>query len=227
MQTAVKFLKNRHFDILSFNFDCCMIRNTLKLNESTINQLNKHVFKTTNYNIEFCMKPIEPILEIPEDELIFENDIEEIENDVEAVEILLPKLGKKVVKCGCRYFIQKNNSHIYQEDLTANNQKSKDFLLSFIMKYNIKKTTKDGLKDYSKNTAGAKSILIALWANLPDDETFVEKLWNSNLQKLCFLDGYFDFAKNKFKHYDNETYTITYKSEERRVGKECRYRWSK
>ena len=40
-----------------------------------------------------------------------------------------------------------------------------------------------------------------------EDEDFVDKLWSSNLYKLCFKNGYYDFKKGKLEPYDIDTHT--------------------
>ena len=40
-----------------------------------------------------------------------------------------------------------------------------------------------------------------------EDEDFIDKLWTSNLFKLCFKNGYYDFKKGKLEEYDTDTHT--------------------
>ena len=40
-----------------------------------------------------------------------------------------------------------------------------------------------------------------------EDPDFIDKLWSSNLQKLCFRNGYYDFKTGALKEYDNDTHT--------------------
>ena len=40
-----------------------------------------------------------------------------------------------------------------------------------------------------------------------EDEDFIDKLWTSNLQKLCFKNGYYDFKKGELVDYDIDTHT--------------------
>ena len=54
----------------------------------------------------------------------------------------------------------------------------------------------------------AKSCLNMLQFVEPtEDEDFVDKLWSSNLYKLCFKNGYYDFKKGKLVDYDIDTHT--------------------
>ena len=53
-------------------------------------------------------------------------------------------------------------------------------------------------------------------ANLQDDtayknvaDSFSHKLWSSNLMKVCFKDGYYDFKNRCYKPYDDKTIPTT------------------
>ena len=134
-----------------------------------------------------------------------------IENDKHGCDIIIDKLKKtnKLIKSNGRWFYKKyDNANIYTE--ITKDDDLKNFLFAFINNLNIKKEFNDKIIDYSKNTNGCCYLIKSVISNYEDDEEFIKKLWYSNLYKLCFLDGYYNYKDSKFYKYDNETYTIAY-----------------
>jgi hypothetical protein len=205
---ACKFLKIKNYDVGALCFDGVMVRNTIPLTENIIKELNKYILKKTDFEVEFLIKEFDKDIVI-EDDNDFDENIYFIDHDKEGCDILLKKLQDQIIKCGNRYF-EKYQGNIYIEDTSNKCQKIKDSLFKFINSFEIKMNTTVGPKPYSKTTNGAEKLLKMLWCNLPNDENFISKLWDSNIYKLCFLDGYYDYKTKSFKKYDNETYTTVY-----------------
>lgn len=210
IQTTTKFLKIKKFDIGSLCFDGLMVRNTLNLNSSLIRELNSYIKKKLDYEIEFLIKPFENYIDIPVEELNYNDEVIYIDDDKEGVDFLLKKLKDKIIKCKNRYFEKKDDTNIYIEDTTPKFEETRNNLFKFINEFEIKMNTSSGSKPYSKTTKGTMQLLTMLWANLPEDKEFIEKLWYSNLYKLCFLNGYYDYKKKEFKKYDKETFTTVF-----------------
>ena len=136
------------------------------------------------------------------------NDEILIEDDMDAVEVVLKKIKNKVIKSNRRYFKKLyDDSNIYIEDLSPHFNDTKDFLLTEISNVKFSKLVGDKIKTYSRNASGARNILTLLMAHINDDKSFVGKMWNSNLYKLCFKNGYYDFKGSVFKNYDDNTYS--------------------
>ena len=207
---ACKYLRIKKYDIGSIIFDGLMLRNTIPLTEKIINDLNQYCTKNTDYIVKFIIKPFEDVIEIPENELNYEDETFYIDDDMEGVNIIIRKLGDKIIKCKGRYFIKTDSSNIYKEDVTANEKEVTNYLIKFIGNLDIKMNYTTGPKPYSRMNKGIQAMLKSTMANLEDKEDFVSKLWTSNLYKLCFLDGYYDYKTQSFKKYDNETYTTVF-----------------
>ena len=210
IQNTLHFLRIKKFDVGVLCFDGVMVRNTLNISKNIITDLNNYIQKKTDYKIEFVIKPFIKYIDIPAGELNYEDETLFIDDDKEGVDFLLKKLSNKVVKCGSRFFIRKEKTNIYIEDTSSKFENSKNWIFKFINEFDIKINGASGPKPYSKTTRGTSQLLIMLWANLPEDEKFLEKLWHSNLYKLCFLDGYYDFKTKEFFKYDDQTFTTVF-----------------
>ena len=210
IQYAKKYLTKKGYDIGALIFDGLMVRNNVPLSSSVINDLNKYILKSTNIKIEFIIKPFEVPHMPNEAELTYKDEII-VDNDEEASKIILNDMNNEIVKSENNYFYRKfPNTNIYEEDKSQGNRCTKDKLFSIISKYDIKISTANGIKDYSKNTMGCKKIVDMTFTNLPNDTDFTKKLFDLNLNKLCFLNGYYNIIDNKFYMYDNKCYTLKY-----------------
>lgn len=134
-----------------------------------------------------------------------------IETDKDAADIVLEAIKDKIIKSKRRYFI-KENENIYREDTSPFNDDTKNVILSEIYGLNLCKYQENTnkVKPYSKNTAGAMNIMKPVLVLMKEDNEFIKKLWYSNLYKLCFNNGYYDFKEGQFKEYDNDTYSTIY-----------------
>ena len=142
------------------------------------------------------------------------NDEVIIGDDKEGADKILSMVKDTVIKSNKQIFLRKGDGNIYEVDESKNNETTKNYLLSAITGTNMCVQRGKNVVPYSKNASGAKNILTFVIPNLVDDtatksakEVFATKLWKSNLLKLCFLDGYYDFKDSTFKPYDNDTYS--------------------
>lgn len=206
----IKYLKKNDFDIALIGVnDSILVRNTMTLSPAIINDIQQHILKKTGHKIKCSTKKIESEIKIKQGDLKTD-EIYFIDDEKDASDILIELLGKKIMKCGTRYFIQKDETNIYVEDLTKGNKEVDHFLIKFISNLHIKKNTASGPKPYSRTASGIKQLLIVLIPCIPNTPNFVKDLWQSNIGKLCFLNGYYEFKTKKFKQYDNETFTIAH-----------------
>lgn len=199
-------------------FDGLMVRNTKLITDKIIKTLNKYVADETGYNVQFMVKPMDEGFNIPQEELD-EINIDEIviEDDQEAAEYILKLLKetKKIIKSNNRYFIKQfENCNIYKEDKSKGAIETHNELIRLIMNLNICKVQKmkesEQIKTYSQNASGAKNILYTLFPQLEETKDFISKMFKSNLNKICFKNGYYDFSKKEFLSYDDDTYTLIY-----------------
>lgn len=168
-----------------------------KVNKKTLIACEEYIKNNTPFTIELVEK------EFIEDKL----DVNIAETDYEASQLMLDRLNvnKTFVYCKSRNFLRYDNVY------TTNEKQIKNFLLRTIMKANIYKIveTEKGSKyiTMTKNLPPAKKILETVLVNVDIDEEFYKKLWTSTKQKLCYNNGYYDFVNNKFKPYDDKTFT--------------------
>lgn len=210
IQLARKYLSKKGYEIGALVFDGLMIRNNIPLTPKIIEDLNKYIFKSTKLKIEFLIKPFDVKYIPDDDELVYKDEVIVL-NDAEASKIILNELNNDIIKCDSKYFYRKfPNTNIYVEDKSSSHKETMMKLFSIIMNYDIKIVVGNNIKDYSKKTSGCKNICEAVISNLPNNMDFMKKLFNSNLGKLCFLNGYYDIKDNQFKNYDENCYTLKY-----------------
>ena len=212
MLCADKFFTTNNFKSDVLCFDGLMIRKDDNINEELIRKLNDHVYSETGYKVLFIIKEMADGFKLEEsdiemdDELIIDNKII-VEHDREAVDHVLNEIKNNIIKSGSRYFIK--NGNIYEEDLTSRNINLNNALMKTISDLEIMMVhtvnNVDTVRHYSKTAKGAHNILSMATAHLPDNKDFIKKMWYSNLEKICFLNGYWDFKEMKFKEFDEET----------------------
>ena len=152
-----------------------------------ISSLEEHLLKESGYEIQLAIKPFN----VPDalDNIII------IENDEEAGILISDMLKETYIECDNREFYKKDN--IWTTDDKVIRKEIKKFIYS----QNFFIQTKNKLQHYSKMTSGMNNILGCV--SPTKDEFFIDKLFKSNLGKLCFNNGYWDFEENKLKPYDN------------------------
>ena len=156
-----------------------------------IHDLEKHILDTTQFDIELKIKPFEVPKEL--DEIII------IENDEEGGIIISDMLKDSYIECDNREFYKKDNVWISDDKLI------KKEIKRFIGCQNMFIQNGDGLQHYSKMTKGLNNIFPFVTAR--KDEYFIEKLFESNLGKLCYNNGYWDFQEKKLLPYDSNCHT--------------------
>lgn len=112
-----------------------------------------------------------------------------IDDDNEGADILLERFSGVLRKCKKRVFIFHEN--VWAEDY-------EDALRSMILVSNLKKIPKDTAKPYSANVSGANALMKAIISKLENSPSFVDELWNANLLKIFYKNGYYDFKVGRF-----------------------------
>tara|TARA_R110000744_G_scaffold141264_2_gene252638 strand:- start:1552 stop:4029 length:2478 start_codon:yes stop_codon:yes gene_type:complete len=118
-----------------------------------------------------------------------------VDSDKEAGDYITEKIKTEYVVCKERIFMRVN-------DLWSSNDKTiKRGLVKKIANTTI--VMDDQL--YSKMNRGVNNIIP--FVEPTEDDDFIDNLWSSNLGKLCFKNGYWDFKSNSLKPYDEATLT--------------------
>ncbi len=153
--------------------------------------LSQEILNKTGMNIqvknkEFC--------NIPELE-----DMIVIETDKEGGAYISDTLKNDYVISQERVFLRVNNVWTY------NDKEIKRNLIKMVGNMNIFQNNDGFLKPYSTMARSCMNLL--QFVEPTEDEDFIDKLWTSNLFKLCFKNGYYDFKKGKLEEYDTDTHT--------------------
>lgn len=213
LMSAFSYFKKNNFVITSLCFDGLTILNNKEITDEYLKTLNKHCYDETGYKVNFLIKEMDEGLKFNIDDIEDEKEEIVVETDYDCAKIILEKLGNKIVKCDGRFFIKLfDNANIYKEDESPNFRNTKEYLIKFILELDtpLKKEVDGFLIPYSENMSGAKNIYEATIGIIDDDNEFVSKMFESNIRKLCFLNGYYDFKESKFKDYDDKTFSIVY-----------------
>ena len=88
---------------------------------------------------------------------------------------------------------------------TYNDKEIKRNLIKMVGNMNIFQKNGEDLRPYSTMARSCMNLL--QFVEPTEDEDFIDKLWTSNLFKLCFKNGYYDFKKGKLEEYDTDTHT--------------------
>jgi hypothetical protein len=175
------------------------IRRLLKmLNESRAMHA-KSVFGITNnvfININ-CSAPQPQRLDVHAQEQN-QHDPCYAEDDVQAGRMFLQELGSSVQSCGGCVHVLDNNLW------TSNALIVNKLLLARCMGCNIRRVNTDGIDvgTMSGNVPTARRVVDAALALLPDDPTFEDRMWHSNIGVVCYTNGLYDFRKRAFFRYD-------------------------
>ena len=165
--------------------------------DKLIDKLQKAITHKTGFRLKLKIKPFEPVEEL--------NNIICVDTDKEAGDYVSDKIKNDYITCQERIFLRINNVW------TENDKKIKKELNRIVGNFNIKmkklneKSGEIELKEHSKMCKGCKDILN--FVEPTEDDDFIDNLWTSNLYKLCFKNGYYDFKSGYLKEYDVDTHT--------------------
>ena len=158
-----------------------------KLLNSLCDELSKQIKKDTTFDLLVKCKDFCEL-----DEL---DNIMVVDSDKEAGDYITEKIKTEYVVCKERIFMRVN-------DLWTSNDKTiKRGLVKSISNTTI--VMNDTL--YSKMNKGVNNIIP--FVEPTEDDDFIDNLWSSNLGKLCFKNGYWDFKKKALVPYDEHTLT--------------------
>ena len=211
LMSAVRFFRKNNYIIGALCFDGLMIKMSKLIDDSILAALNNYVKTETEYTVEFLIKAMDQGMYIDPAEIEKIGDDVVIETDEDGAMKIIELLNKKIIKSCNRVFLKKfEDTNIYEEDLSQRFSNTKDFLLQFILKISFKKNNGGKLMPYSQNIQGSRALVDATFALIERDDGFIGKMWESNLLKLCFLNGYYNYETKTFQKYDDSVYTSVY-----------------
>ncbi len=158
-----------------------------------ITECKEQIFKDTQIKIDLKIKEF-PVI----DEL---DNIIVVESDKVGGDYITDKLKNDYVISQERIFMRINNVW------TTNEKVIKRGLVKSIGNMNIFFGSKGGDDIVPYSTMAKSCNQMLQYVEPTEDEDFIDKLWTSNLQKLCFKNGYYDFKKGKLVDYDLDTHT--------------------
>jgi hypothetical protein len=154
-----------------------------------------------NTGIKIGLK-VKPFTELPE-----LNDMIVIKTDKEGADYISDKLKNDYIISQERIFMRIDNVW------TENDKVIKRNLIKVIGNMNIfmekivqtKEGTDIQLSPHSTMKKGCLDMLV--YVEPTEDPDFIDKLWSSNIYKLCFRNGYYNFRAGRLQDYDNDTHT--------------------
>lgn len=153
--------------------------------------LNKELINKTGINIQFKIKNFTDIPEL--------DDIHIITTDKEGADIISDKLKNDYIVSHERIFMRVDNVW------TENDKVIKRNLIKEVGNMTILMDKGGSINPYSTMARSCMNML--QFVEPTEDPDFIDKLWTSNLFKLCFKNGYYDFKQSKIVDYDNDTHT--------------------
>jgi hypothetical protein len=198
--------KNAWLDLVSAH-DGVMVKHHDGL-ASRLQDLQAYVHNITGYSLRFKIKPMDEgwddVPDYVEYDLPTDDMAQKVESDVQAAKILINRMGNDLVKDedGIVY-ARPPGTPIWRSD----EKEVKMIMAQACFRLNIEKVVsktdllkfRAGEEDafsvvYSRNSAGAKAIINTAWAILERTSGFKQKLYDSNLRKLVFTNGYIDYS---------------------------------
>jgi len=154
----------------------------------TIYFICNEIFNKTGFKVELKIKEFQEVKEL--------TDMIIIQTDKEGGDIITEKLKHDYVISQERIFMRVNNVWTENEKVIKRN------LIKEIGNMDIFMQKGEEIVPYSTMKKGCMDMLT--YVEPTEDEDFVDKLWTSNLGKLCFKNGYWDFKKASLCPYEED-----------------------
>ena len=196
LMALVDILKKEKIIVGALIHDGLHIDKSCELN---IKKLEYQLEKETGIKIGLKVKPFQKIHEL--DNMIV------IKTDKEGADYISDKLKNDYIISQERIFMRIDNVW------TENDKVIKRNLVKVIGNMNIfmerERFTKDGvvIDLYPHSTMKKGCLDMLVYVEPTEDPDFIDKLWSSNIYKLCFRNGYYNFRSRKLEDYDNDTHT--------------------
>ena len=200
LMALVDILKKEKYMIGALIHDGLHVVNDGRLkNKKVIGILEQELQHNTGIKIGLKVKPFTELPEL--------NDMIVIKTDKEGADYISDKLKNDYIISQERIFMRIDNVW------TENDKVIKRNLIKVIGNMNIFMEkivqTKEGtdlhLVPHSTMKKGCLDMLV--YVEPTEDPDFIDKLWSSNIYKLCFRNGYYNFRAGRLEDYDNDTHT--------------------
>ena len=200
LMALVDILKKKKYMIGALIHDGLHVVKDERLkNEKIIGILEQELQHNTGIKIGLKVKPFRELPEL--------NDMIVIKTDKEGADYISDKLKNDYIISQERIFMRIDNVW------TENDKVIKRNLIKVIGNMNIFMEkivqTKEGtdlhLVPHSTMKKGCLDMLV--YVEPTEDPDFIDKLWSSNIYKLCFRNGYYNFRAGRLEDYDKDTHT--------------------
>tara|TARA_R110000868_G_scaffold2165_7_gene16476 strand:+ start:2476 stop:4920 length:2445 start_codon:yes stop_codon:yes gene_type:complete len=161
--------------------------------QELISEIKTELKNKTGFDIDLKIKDFQHIEEL--DNIIC------IESDKEGADYISDKLKNDYIISHERIFMRVNNVW------TTNEKVIRKELIKAVGNMNIFFGKGEEWIPAPYSTMATHCNHMLQYVLPTEDEDFIDKLWSSNLQKLCFKNGYYDFKKGKLVDYDLDTLT--------------------
>lgn len=158
-------------------------------------QLQIVIEEETTFKVELKFKKFEALEGL--------EDIIVIKTDKEGGTYITDKLKNDYIISQERIFMRINNVWTENDKVIKRNLIKLIGNMDILMKITLFEQIK--LVPYSTMIKGVNSMLPFIEPT--EDPDFIDKLWTSNLYKLCFNNGFYDFKNKELKNYDTDTHT--------------------
>tara|TARA_R110000772_G_scaffold135148_2_gene243786 strand:- start:4002 stop:6413 length:2412 start_codon:yes stop_codon:yes gene_type:complete len=159
--------------------------------QGLISEIKVELKNKTGFDIDLKIKEFQTIEEL--------ENIIVVGSDKEGGDYITDKLKNDYVISQERIFMRIHNVW------TTNEKIIRRGLIKKIGNMNIFLQKGEKIIPYSTMATSCNQML--QYVEPTEDQDFIDKLWTSNLQKLCFKNGYYDFKKGELVEYDNDTHT--------------------
>ena len=194
--TMYNYLKDNGYTIGALIHDGLHLDNSKDLTPQHIELMVAKIQNDTGFDLNITTKKFMTIKQL--------DDTIVVKTDKEGGDIISDLLKHDYVICNERIFMRINDVW------TSNDKHIKRGLIKAIGNLDILIETlnKDGepvLNPHSRLTKGCNALIP--FVEPTEDPDFIDKLWSSNIGKLCFKNGYYDFKNKCLKPYDNDVHT--------------------
>ena len=195
LMVTFEFLKSQGFTVGALIHDGLHLKKVDKYEEvgyqELISKVKAELFLKTGMIIDLKIKEFSSIPEL--DEMIV------VETDKEGGAVISDKLKNDYIISQERTFMRINNVWTYNDKVIKRN------LIKVVGNMNIFMKSGEEIRPYS--TMAKSCMNMIQFVEPTEDDDFIDKLWSSNLYKLCFKNGYYDFKKGSLQPYDTDTHT--------------------
>ncbi len=176
-----EFFENNGFSVGALIHDGLHIEKK-GLNKKVLDECSDYLYQKTNIRVNLSFK-----------KFFVHNDLNDYvicQNQKEAADYITDKLKEDLYMCNEMYIIK------HRGVWNMNPKVVKRLLQDIVPTYNLLQPVMDGLVPCNKNTKNINDIIQLVRGT--EDSQFLNKLFFSNLKKICFDDGYYDFTKRRF-----------------------------